>query len=48
MMIPGWEMSFLQKGQIDCRMHAYGKNSEKSVYEELLKADVLYLAHILY
>ena len=29
-------------------LHVYGKNIEKSVFRELLKADVSYLAQILY
>ena len=36
------------KEQKDIPMHLYGENIEKSNFWGLLKADVSYLAHILY
>ena len=36
MMIPGWRLTFLHKGQIDFTIHVYGKTGEKSIFKWLL------------
>lgn len=37
----------MHEGHINFPMHAYGKNVQESVFQELLKAEVLYLAKTL-
>ena len=48
MMILSWRVTFLRNGQIDIPMYLHGKNIEKSFFPGLLKADISYLAQILY
>ena len=48
MMFLSLPLTFLERGQIDFPMCLYEKNIEKSIFRELLNADVLYLAHIVY
>lgn len=45
--ILGWPLTFLHKSE-NFPIHLCGKNSETSIYQELLKAGLSYLAHILF
>ena len=41
-------LTFVQKCQFNSHFHSYEENIEKSLFQDLLMAYVLYLAHILY